>query len=311
MSTGGRLRLGLALGRAGGLMLLAVILGWSAWHVIAAFRANSAAMPAAAKGAPVKHVEIDTSTGGVLDNAWLARTLALPKGISLMELDLGRLRQRVLADGQALTATLTRKFPDRLIVQVSERTPIARIKVATTSGEQVYLVARDGTVYEGSNYDPGMLRTMPWLGGFTLQPLGAGFRPIPHMHVVADLLARAQYEATHLYLTWRVVSLERLELDREIEVTTKDGSHIVFTTKSDFFPQLAKLDNILSHLRDPQRFPNARAARARIDLSLGREVPVMLEPLLVTAEKPASHAPPLAPGFNVFPSSSSKHPREL
>ena len=310
MSSGGRLRLAFATSRALAAVALAGGLLWGGWYVVGALRANSRAMPAAAKGAPIKRVELHTATGGALDDAWLARTLALPKGISLMELDLERLRTRLLSDGQVLTASLIRKFPDALIVQVTERVPVARLKAQTSTGGQVYLVARDGVVYSGSNYDPGMLRTLPWLGGFALKPVGAGFRPIAHMDVVADLLASAQYEATDLYLTWSVVSIERLEADREIEVTTKDGSRIVFTARSDFFPQLAKLDNILAHLRDADRFPIARGTRARIDLSLGREVPVMLESrdgtdLLAPAPRPA-----LPPGFHAF-SSTSQHSREL
>lgn len=285
---------------------------WGGWHVVSALRTKPSAIPAAAKGQPLKRVELDTMTGGVLDNAWLTQTLALPKGATLMELDLERLRMRILADGQVLTATLTRKFPDALQVQISERVPVARLKAKTALGDQMFLVARDGVVYSGTNYDPGMLRTLPWLGGFSLKAAGGGFKPIAHMDVVADLLARAQYEATHLYLAWRVVSLERLELDREIEITMKDGSRVIFTAKTDFFPQLAKLDNILAHLRDQERFPIARGTRAKIDLSLGREVPVMLEAGDAASDlfAPVTR-PTLAPGFHAFPSSQSKLLREL
>ncbi|MES2697427.1 MAG: hypothetical protein V4773_28435, partial [Verrucomicrobiota bacterium] len=67
-------------------------------------------------------------------------------------------------------------------------------------------------------------------------------------------------------------------------------------------------------LQDPSRFPTPRVARAKIDLSLGREVPVTLEPLLAVpvgaSRTPAR--PALAPGFNVHPSSlSSPKQREL
>lgn len=312
MSNGGRLRLALAAARVVGGVGVAAGLAWGGWQVTSALRTNPRAMPTAAKGAPLKRLDLQTATGGVLDGAWLSRTLALPKGATLMELELERLRARLLADGQVLTATLLRKFPDTLVVQVTERVPVARVRVETSAGGQTYLVARDGAVYLGTNYDDGMLRTLPWLDGIVLKPEGAGFRPVASMDVVADLLARAQYEATHLYVTWRVVSLARLEADREIEVLTRDGSHIVFSARSDFFPQLAKLDNILVHLQDTERFPRTRASRVRIDLSLGREVPVMLEPVL-SANEPFAPAPrpALAPGFNAFPSSSLPQPREL
>lgn len=310
MSAGGRWRLAQALARASGAIALVGTLAWGTWLAVGALRENPKAMPAAAKAVPVRRTELKTAAGGVLDEAWLRRTLALPKGISLMELDLDQLRERLLADRQVLTANLTRHFPDRLLVQVSERTPVARIKVATSGPDPVLLVARDGMVYSGTNYEPTMLETLPWLAGFSLRPDGAGFRPIPRMTIVADLLARAQYEATHLYLNWQIVSLERLELDRELEVTTKNGSKFVFTAKTDFFPQLAKLDHILNEV---QKLSTAPASRVRIDLSLGREVPVMLEPLVASADaaRNAAARPALAPGFNVFPPSQPKHPREL
>lgn len=316
MSSGGKWRLSLKLARIGAAAVIACGVAWGAWRMSDALRARSPAMPTAVKKIFVKSAELQTSPGGVLDQAWLAKTLELPKKISLMELDLERLRQRVLADGQVLTATLTRQFPDVLKVHVTERTPVARVKVATGGQEFVYLIARDGVLYLGSNYEPTMLETLPWMAGIAVKPDGASFQPVKHMGVAADLLSRAQYDATHIYLNWQIVSLERLEQDREIEVTLKDGSRVVFTTRTDFFPQLAKLDNILQHLRDAERFPTARSARVRIDLSLGREVPVMLEPQTAATQLvsvPSSPVMPvsLAPGFHVFSTSPSKHPREL
>jgi len=300
MSSGGRWRLAMASLRAGARLVIFAALGWGAWQVLGALQENSRTMPAAAKSVPVKRTELRTSPGGVLDETWLARTLALRPGVSLMELDLERLQARLLDDGQVLTATLTRNFPDRLMVQITERVPVARIKVDLAGRPEAFLVARDGVVYSGSNYDPLMVETLPWLGGFSLTPEGAGFRPIAGMDVISDLLARAQYEAEHLYRSWQVVSLERLETDREIEVTTKAGSTIIFSGRMDFFLQLAKLDYMT------EKLAAMPVARARIDLSLGREVPVMVE--LIPADRGAER-PAFAPGFNIFP--PSKKQREL
>jgi len=300
MSSGGRWRLAMATLRAGAGLVIVSALAWGGWQVLGALRENSRATPEAAKVVPIKRTELRTSPGGVLDESWLKRTLALKPGVSLMELDLDRLRARVLDDGQVLTATLTRNFPDRLTVQITERVPVARIQVDLGGRAEMFLVARDGVVYSGTNYDPGMLTTLPWLGGFSLAAQGAGFRPIAGMDVVADLLARAQYEAEHLYHSWQVVSLARLASDRELEVTTKDNSTIIFTARTDFFLQLAKLDYMT------EKLAAMPVARARIDLSLGREVPVMIEPL---PSRSGAERPSPAPGFNVFP--SSKNQREL
>ena len=97
------------------------------------------------------------------------------------------------------------------------------------------------------------------------------------------------------YETWHTLSLSRLAADREIEVGAKNGNTAIFSAKDGFFLQLAKL----SHLTDEfARRPNARI---RIDLSLGREVPVMIQPL--ERERPAP--PGAKPGANSFLSNFS------
>jgi cell division protein FtsQ len=92
-------------------------------------------------------------TDGVLSQKWVAETLALPKGASLMALDLPALRDRLLAHGQIRVAVLTRSFPDTLVVTLQERTPVARILATDSSGlSKPLFVAKDGVVYEGRLY---------------------------------------------------------------------------------------------------------------------------------------------------------------
>ena len=247
----------------------------------------------------------DDARDGVLDHAWLVRTLELRPGISLLELDLGRLRARLLADRQVLTADLTRQFPDRLKVRITERAPIARVRIVDLSGVQRDLVvARDGVAFLGTGFDPAMLNSLPWLDGVKLAPDGLAYRALVPLEPVARLLADAQFWAPHLYETWHTLSLARLSADREIEVVAKNGVTANFGAKDDllreFIPQLAHLDFIIDKLS--RRPP----ARVRIDLSLGREVPVMIEPL-----DPPRPAPPGAktvpnPFLSTFSVSLSK-----
>jgi cell division septal protein FtsQ len=129
MSRGGRWRRLFAAVRIGALMAFVGAVAWGGWMIASALRQDSH-MPAVAKSMPVRAPELKTTRDGVLDDAWLARTLALPARVSLMELDLEALRVRLLADGQVFTANLTRQFPDRLIVHVTERSPVARRRLA-------------------------------------------------------------------------------------------------------------------------------------------------------------------------------------
>jgi hypothetical protein len=233
----------------------------------------------------------------VLDVPWLERTLALPRPVALMELDLERLRARVLAEGQVASASLTRQFPDRLIVHITERMPVARVRVEFGGEPRDLLVAPDGHVFQGAGFDPAMLATLPWLSGIVLVPDGAGFRPIPGMAPVAQLLADAQFSAMQLYQSWLAVSLARLAIDRELEVTTRNGTTIVFNARGDFFLQLATLDYLI------EKLANTPAARARIDLTLGRNVPVMIEPPpTAPAGGPGPVAPAPSPLFSTVPS---------
>jgi cell division protein FtsQ len=253
--------------RMAGFVVAVLLVGWGVWEVAQALQENPKRMPTAAKSVPVKHLALRTD--GRLDAAWLGRALALPKNASLMELDLLQLRSRLLADGQVRTATVARNFPDTLDVQLTEREPVIRLR-ADLGGDDVrtLLVAKDGVVFEGTGYDYAKLDELPWLAPGRLARSGKKILPIAGMNLVAELLDRAQRETAPLYAQWKVVSLAALESDGEIHVQTKTGTVVVFGANADFFPQLAKLDALSAMLTKAPTSP------ARIDLSLGREVPV-------------------------------------
>ena len=136
----------------------------------------------------------------------------------------------------------------------------------------MFLVAREGRVFEGIGFDEEMIETLPWLDGVKLVRQGETFLPIAGMDTVAELLAKAKMEAEHLYRTWRIVSLARLESDGEIEVRDKDVSKIYFGTNEDFFRQLARLDLLLDTARlQTEQSPNV------INLAIGSQVPVTFD----------------------------------
>lgn len=287
-------------------------LAWGGWLVVRSLQPNPKTVPVAARGVPVKQPVLKTSRDGVLDRDpdWLARTLALPKNATLMELDLKQLRARLLADNQVLTASVTRNFPDRLLVQVTERMPIARVRVEVEGELRTLLVARDGVVFAGAGYSPATLDTLPWLAGVVLARKGGVLQPIRGMDEVGALLATAQLKAEHLYRTWETISLAKLESDRELEARTHGAQPvtIVFSADEDYVRQLAWLDDISEQLA---RRP---FVSARIDLSLGgRNVPVTVieaEPAADARTTAHAKSPALSAKSAVF-SSPSLSKREL
>lgn len=275
MTRGGRRRLVLAVLRWTGAAAVAALVAAGTWQVVVSLK-DPAALPADTRAVPVKSVVL-VDPDGVLDRAWLVRTLALPATATLDGLDLTALRAKVLASGQVAAATLYREYPATLSVHLSERSPIVRIMAQDRGGAPTaYLVARDGTVYQGSGYSPAVVGSLPWLDGVALHRKGAGFERLDGAAAVGDLLATAKLTVEPLYRTWRVVSLEHYAADGDIGVRTADGLTVTFGTQEDYSAQLAKLDYLL----DALRARGAPAART-IDLSLAyasHQVPVTLAP---------------------------------
>jgi cell division protein FtsQ len=272
MSQEGRRRVVAAVGRALGAVAGVALLAWMAWEMAALLRPVPAGVLAEGQARPVRPPVLVTD--GVLTNAWLKRTLALPPGATLMSLDLFQLRARVLADSQVSAATVERNPPDGLTVRIAERSPVARLMAQVGGGEpHAWLVARDGAVFAGTGFDPALLATIPWLDGVKLVRRGAGFAPIAGMEPAAALIAMAKLEADRMYRTWQVVSLSRVASDGLIEVRTRDGLKIIFSTSGDYLRQLARLDLLVESAGGDPAHP-----LREINLSLGSQVPVHYGP---------------------------------
>jgi cell division protein FtsQ len=312
MSRGGRWRLVWASLRILGGGVFVGGLAWGGWMIVGAMAESPRVVPASARAVPMRAPELRTD--GVLPPLWVSTVLAVRPNASLMELDLDQLRRRLLSEPQVLTATLTRNFPDRLIVTLTERTPVARVMAEVDGEVRALLVAKDGVMFAGEGHDPIAVAALPLIEGAALRKLGDSYLPIEGMSAAAELLMRAQLEAEHLYRTWRSVSVARLASDRELEVRTISGLTVVFNANTDYFRQLAKLDYLW------EKIAGVPVVQARIDLSLGREVPVYLEVAPPNGVEPAKAAnaktPAKAPSRSEKPSfmsspGSTKGKREL
>ncbi len=282
------------------------VLGGLAWVVYLAvhtWETDRAALALAVKSEPVR--ELSVITDGMVPKKWVEDTLALPKGATLLALDLVQLRDRLTAHGQVRVAVVTRSFPDMLVITLQERTPVARVQVQDGLGRPKQLfVAKDGVVYEGHNYDPRMIASLPWLDGIGLVRAGHGYAPVAGMDAVSDLLTTAQLQAAHLYRNWLIVSLARFAERNEIVVKAQDIPEIVFSTKQDFFKQIAQLDYVADMAA---RLPEP--GLQKVNLGLGHQVPVQL--VRTPDELAKTPYPPSIPSFNLQPVQSRKGKRDL
>jgi len=266
--------------------LLSVSVGLAGWGLFAVFHSwatDRAGLATAVHSASVREVVLITD--GVLTRKWTAGVLALPKPVSLMALNLPALRDKLLAYGQVRTAVLTRNFPDTLVVSLQERSPVVRVQASEGFGStKQLLVAKDGVVYEGLNYDRKLIASLPWLDGVRLVKTGNGFAPIAGMADVSALLSTAQLQAPHLYRGWLVVSLARLAEADEIVVKAHEVPQIVFSRKRDFYKQVAQLDYVMDAAQVLSE-PNLQS----VNLTLEGQVPVRLSGTpdeLVSATRP-------------------------
>ncbi len=109
MSREGRIRMTMSVLRLSLGVLVVGGLGWGGWEVYSFMTDDSAPSTELSKVDQVRNLVLVTD--GVLDQTWLARTLTLPPGSTLMGLDLGRLRSRVVADAQVESASPDSEFP--------------------------------------------------------------------------------------------------------------------------------------------------------------------------------------------------------
>ena len=258
--------------KIGALATLVAGSGWVAYAVAHSWATDRAALATAVHSEPVREVVFHTD--GVLTHDWAVQVLALPKSASLMALDLTALRDRLHACSQVRVAVLARNFPDTLAVTLQEHTPVARVQASDGSGApQQLLVAKDGEVYGGLNYDKQMLAGLPWLDGIRLVKSATGYEPIAGMADVSALLTTAQLQAPHLYRQWLIVSLARLAERDEIVVKAQDVPEIIFSRKRDFYKQVAQLDTVI----DTTQSLESKPALLSVNLALEGQVPVRLQ----------------------------------
>lgn len=209
--------------------------------------------------------EIVLRTDGVLPKSWVEQVLALPENVEIMSIDIHQKKLLLEQHGQVKSAVI-RRLPDQLVIELQERQPVIRVATRDGKGKVVgLLVDRDGWVYAGIGYDRHELSDLPFLGGIGLQREGNGFRRLPGMDRVDDLLKTARKHSPHLYQSWKVVDCGEPPL---LKVRSKEIREIVFGPGR-YTEQLQWLDMIVESNRR-----QLLGMQDRVDLSLGNQVVV-------------------------------------
>ena len=227
-------------------------------------------------GQPVS--EIDFQSDGVLNRQWFHTAVQLPTGQGIMSLDIFDIKAALENHRQVKSAAVSIRLPDRLIININERRPVLRVRVASKQGGVVQLlVASDGVVYSGRNYTGADLEHLPYLGGVRFKRGPRGIEPVPGMETVARLVYLARLRMPGIYKTWKVVSCKQFDGNPDdpsafIVVRGSLIGEIIFAPEN-FETQLDRLAGIVDFMRR-----NHRQGIKRVDLSLDGQAVVQYNP---------------------------------
>lgn len=261
---------------AGALVLLGAGGLWLArtWSANPAWFSTASGQPAVRK--------FILETNGRLNVEWVRATLALPDKITLMEVDLGKLQERLLQHRQVQTAKVSKILPASLAIELVERAPVGRL---LAPGGETLLVARDGVSFRGEGFDAEVVAALPLLIGVESDAKGGAPERVAGMDTVADLIAQARDLVPQLLARWSEIDLSRLDPDGLIEVHANDIPRIIFSKDYDFSGQLARLDAVRDRAPGPLRMVN-----------VGLGTRVIAEPAAPeTAAKPGPRSAAAAP----------------
>ncbi|MGC9450291.1 MAG: cell division protein FtsQ/DivIB [Oceanipulchritudo sp.] len=216
-------------------------------------------------------LDLTFRSDGVLTDAWFRQRFSETLDGDIRQVDVGRLKEQLEQEGQVLSASVTLTLPSDLEVVLEERVPMLRVRLRGAGGTpEVLLVARDGTIYQGAQYPPETLKSLPGVAGLRIRRSGGRYVRLQGLEVVADLLGRAREQLPALFRHWRVIDLSdwNPELDYRPSLVRVRSSHIeeiVFSTDG-INEQLERLGGILYHV---QRYQLGQPKS--IDLSFGDE----------------------------------------
>lgn len=256
-----------------GLAVVLLVIGGVVWGLIA-LKEREEPIQISTPSKPVERVLFDTD--GVLPDRWLGTVIEIRKGMTLMEIDIHAMKEDLEAHGQVASASVEREFPDALKIEVKERIPALRMRVAGAGEDfETRIVSRDGEIYEGVGYPRATLSRLPYVVPYTY-PEG-GVKPMRGIETVAELIDAARRTQPNFFKTWQIVNLKHYTGDPDlpgqiIEVKTSMVPRIIFGTTTDFAQQLDRLGVIMNYVQS-----RGNPAVKRIDLSLQGSAAVQFE----------------------------------
>ncbi len=223
------------------------------------------------------NTDLEFSSDGVLTRHWFSGSFPDIMATDIRDINVQDLTERLEAKGQVSKAQVTVQLPSVLIVKLKERQPILRMRLRDSSGSPItLLVARDGHIYQGSNYPKDTLAHLPGVTGLRVKQDSNGYLPITGLEPVAHLLDLAREKLPAVFAHWRLIDLTDWNPDVDyrpslLKVTSAHIDEIIFSTNG-LEEQISQLGGILERL-DRYQMGQPKS----IDLSFGDEAVIRWE----------------------------------
>ncbi|MBO7521437.1 MAG: FtsQ-type POTRA domain-containing protein [Opitutales bacterium] len=203
-------------------------------------------------------------TDGVITEQWARENSLMPEPQNLAQIDVMQIREKFLGVSQIKDASVAKIYPDKILIEISEYKPAARIAIARNKIAREYIVSREGVIYDPVCVPPESVADLPWIMGVPIIMKGDGFEKCDNAETIDELITSARAALPENFATWRTINARELG-SRTLPimiVSTTENVKIIFRSENIKY-QLEKLEYILRYFEE-EGLGNVE----KIDLSL-------------------------------------------
>ncbi|MEZ5405261.1 MAG: FtsQ-type POTRA domain-containing protein [Verrucomicrobiia bacterium] len=216
---------------------------------------------------------VDVELQGRLKRDQVLRWADIPAEANVLALDLRAIQQRLESQSSVQTAEVLRELPNRLVIRVTERRPLARIVIKTLLEEQeesYYTIDEEGLVMR---LRPGEdFRHLPEIRGVDSEKIVLGEK-IESGEVYSALFLLSLMEQRLAQAQFHLVSID-VSKEGILEVNLEEGGKVRFSaTSNQLKTQLERFEKILNYCGEVHR------KLLSADLTVNRNVPVTFAPM--------------------------------
>ncbi len=192
--------------------------------------------------------KLEFKSDGVLNEEWFVNFYKVPKNLSLSEIDIFEIKEKLENVGQIHHANVERKYPDTLKISVFENSAFARIN---PGDNRTFALSRDGLVFKPQGDLADIAELFVEIKGAKMEFDEKGRTVCPNAQQIAEFLDVAKRRVPEFFKSWKVVDSSQVSSITlpVFTVTTSSGLKIVFLAR-DYDKQFDRLEYVLRYAEE-------------------------------------------------------------